>query len=268
MNKCSECVLVVCTVLDVGEAAMWSETVDSAWIRSAESCCFSVGFIEPVWLCRCVTSLHDYWGLPNVCVYPGLSRQLFSALQSSPLHLSEPIQRSAMQRGRKVCMCVQHSCPFVLLKVTAALKVKNEGNMFHLKPYFLHPHRVWKHWHVWIQFSLIFCVWVCRVDIENGPRRKERGAGRGDKLCVWSWSTLLLVHSYAHSSLQTSITLRAGCAVLHLLIEPQTFIVLTLYEELPLTWSVSSPRALLGLSCEQSLCPCNWVTRVQFTKSI
>jgi len=46
---------------------------------------------------------------------------------------------------------------------------------------------------------------------------------------------LLLVHSYAHSSVQTTITLRAGCAVLHLLIEPQTFIVLTLYEALPLT---------------------------------
>lgn len=78
--------------------------------------------------------------------------------------------------------------------------------MFHLKPYFLHPHRVWKHWHVWIQFSLIFCVWVCRVDVENGPRRKERGGDgwRTAKLRVWSWSTLLLVHSYAHSSLQTT----------------------------------------------------------------
>lgn len=95
-------------------------------------------------MCLCVTSLHDYRGLPNVyvCVCLGLSRQLFFALHSSPLHLSEPIKRSAMQRGREVCMCVQHTWPFALLKVTADLKVTNEGNMFHLKPYFCHLHHV------------------------------------------------------------------------------------------------------------------------------
>lgn len=53
-------------------------------------------------MCLCVTYLHDY---VCVCVCLGLSRQLFSALHSSPLHLSEPIKRSAMQRGREVCMC-------------------------------------------------------------------------------------------------------------------------------------------------------------------
>lgn len=91
-------------------------------------------------MCLCVTYLHDYQGIACVCVCLGLSRQLFSALHSSPLHLSEPIKRSAMQRGREVCMCVQHSWPFALLKVTAALKVRIEGNMFNLKPYFFRKH--------------------------------------------------------------------------------------------------------------------------------
>lgn len=117
-------------------------------------------------------------GVFQMCVCSGLSRQLFSALHSSPLHLSEPIKRSTMQRGRKVCMCVPYSWPFVLLKVTAALKVKKEVGMFHLKPY-LFISSSSSGLNVWIRFSFIFCVWVCRVDIENEPRRKEWEAKEG-----------------------------------------------------------------------------------------
>lgn len=73
---------------------------------------------------------------------------------------------------------MQHSWPFALLKVTAALRVRNEGNMFNLKPYFFHL-IVFENTDM-CGFNLALSS-AFGVDIENGPRWKECKMERGAK---------------------------------------------------------------------------------------
>lgn len=166
-------------------------------------CCFSVGFIEPVWLCLCVTSLHDYRGLPNVCVLRPVTPAVLCITLVS--FTSQRAYKEVNHAERKESVYV---CTTLLSFRSLKGDCCPEGEEWRWLCF------IWNHiFFILIEFentdmygfnlASSFVFGFAGLMLKMGPEGKN-GGGRRAKWRAWSWSTLLLVHSYAHSSLQTT----------------------------------------------------------------